>query len=107
MLALRMALLSFVKRVGIAALLPLVDGEGGGQHLLHSGDSRSFDLGLMSCHVLSLMPLCVPRPAGLRQLHLDLLLSQPGSLLPFSSGALTQGLAHFVFSHIQVKHLTS
>lgn len=53
--------------------MPPVDGEGGPRrHLLRGGDSRAFDLGLMSCHVLSLMLLRVPRPLGLRQLHLDL-----------------------------------
>lgn len=60
---------------GNTLVLP-VDVEGGPRrHLLRSGDSRPFDLGLMSRHVLSLTLLGVPRPLGLRQLHLDLLRS--------------------------------
>lgn len=49
-------LLNFVERVGNTVVLPPVDDDWGvpRRHLLPSGDSRPFDLGLMSCHVLCL-----------------------------------------------------
>lgn len=53
----RLVLLNFVERVGNTVVLPPVDDDWGGvprRHLLPSGDSRPFDLGLMSCHVLCL-----------------------------------------------------
>lgn len=50
--------MNFVERVGSTVVLPPVDDDWGGgvprRHLLPSGDSRPFDLGLMSCHVLCL-----------------------------------------------------
>lgn len=66
--------MNFVERVGNTVVRLPVDDEGGPRrHLLPSGDSRPFDLGLMSvpCSV-SLMQRHVPCPSGLRQPHLDL-----------------------------------
>lgn len=91
--------MNFVERVGNTVVLPPVDDDWGGvprRHLLPSGDSRPFDLGLMSCHVLCLScsDTCHVRqdyvsPTLICRGLLSLSLSLSGSLSAYYTGALT------------------
>lgn len=99
----RLVLLNFVERVGNTVVLPPVDDDWGvvpRRHLLPSGDSRPFDLGLMSCHVLCLScsDTCHVRqdyvsPTLICRGLLSLSRSLSGSLSAYYTGALTWSLS--------------